>query len=448
MQVSKYNHVYKFYEDVNDKVIYNARTGALAIMDQEYIDAYEKILNNEALENEEIKSQFLRGGFIIEEGIKESDLLKMKMLSSRYSTDSLGLTIAPTMECNFDCVYCYEHISEKAKRMSQETQDNIVKLIESKIGLIKSVNIAWYGGEPTLALDTVEALSERIIKVCDDNDIAYSAYIISNGYALDADKAEMLSEFRVSGIQFSIDGPPEVHDKRRPLKNGRPTFEKILTNINETKKFFNNVSVRVNVDSQNQDKIMSLLDIFKQNDISIDDNVMIYVANVDTHNECYSRTLCSSGENFADFELDFHKSKQSKGISGTYRQKYPKVKANFCMADSTGGFVLDPEGYVYKCWSDIGIKDRAISNVNNKQGKPVAEKYNKILLMDYMLYDPMEDSECTECSVLPLCMGGCPRKRMDNDPSRCTEYKYQLDEYVINTAKEIHDSQKAQEEQA
>ena len=437
MKVSKYNHVYKFYDNVDQKVIYNARTGSLALMNREYIDAYDSILKSQNIANEKVAEQFLMGGFAVEDDIDEIDLIRMKTLTSRYSTNSLSLTIAPTMECNFDCVYCYEHISEKAKRMSQETQDSIIKMIESKVGSIESLHITWYGGEPTLAVDTVVQLSERMIKICDDNNIHYNAFIVSNGYALNESVAEQLVDVRVGGVQYSIDGPPETHDKRRPLKGGQPTFEKIIENIRGTKNIFNGISVRVNVDNENQEQISSLLDIFKSNDIAVDDNVMIYVANVDSHNECYSRSLCSSGENFADFELDFHKSKKDRGFKGTYRDKYPKIKANFCSADSLNGLVIDPEGYIYKCWSDIGIKERVTGNVNSSKAN---EKYNRTLLVDYMMYDSTTDSECRDCSVLPLCVGGCPRKRMENDSTKCTEYRYQLDEYVINTAKEIYDS--------
>lgn len=52
----------------------------------------------------------------------------------------------------------------------------------------------------------------------------------------------------------------------------------------------------------------------------------------------------------------------SDGNPMTY---YPKLINNFCGADSVNSFVIDAEGDIYKCWSDIGVKEHSIDNINN-----------------------------------------------------------------------------------
>ena len=61
---------------------------------------------------------------------------------------------------------------------------------------------------------------------------------------------------------------------------------------------------------------------------------------------------------------------------------------------------------------------------------------NLDLYMNYMTYDPTFDEKCTECKYLPLCMGGCPHRRISN-LEVCSEQKYILDEYLSECAKVI-----------
>ncbi len=71
----------------------------------------------------------------------------------------VGLTICTTMGCNFDCPYCFEN--HKAGKMSAEVQDDVVALAERMLDAAqrKALSVTWFGGEPLLAPDVIEALS-------------------------------------------------------------------------------------------------------------------------------------------------------------------------------------------------------------------------------------------------------------------------------------------------
>lgn len=91
--------------------------------------------------------------------------------------------------------------------------------------------------------------------------------------------------------------------------------------------------------------------------------------------------------------------------------------------------MIDPHGDLYKCWSDIGIIERRVSVLDGNDAD-----VNSTLLNDYMLYDPTEDEKCKDCKYLPLCMGGCPHNRMEN-LKICAQYRYNLDEYLVECTK-------------
>jgi len=96
----------------------------------------------------------------------------------------VSLTICPTMNCNFDCPYCFEN--HRPGKMSPEVQDDVVNLarriLEVRSG--KSLHVSWFGGEPLLAPDVIESLSERLIALAEEFHFSYSAAITTNGYLL------------------------------------------------------------------------------------------------------------------------------------------------------------------------------------------------------------------------------------------------------------------------
>ncbi|QNO13853.1 SPASM domain-containing protein [Alkalicella caledoniensis] len=103
---------------------------------------------------------------------------------------------------------------------------------------------------------------------------------------------------------------------------------------------------------------------------------------------------------------------------------YPALLGNRCGADSNSAIVIDPKGDIYKCWSDIGIKGYVISNLVDKNKNDLKE------LTKYLLYDPTQDSECAKCKIIPICMGGCPKRRESEIIDRCSRYKYNLRDHI------------------
>jgi uncharacterized protein len=64
----------------------------------------------------------------------------------------------------------------------------------------------------------------------------------------------------VWSAQITLDGPPDVHDRRRPLASGRGTFDTLLANITAMAGILD-VQVRVNLDADNAGGCPRLLNI-------------------------------------------------------------------------------------------------------------------------------------------------------------------------------------------
>lgn len=61
----------------------------------------------------------------------------------------MSLIIAPTLDCNFRCPYCFEDL--KKIYMTKGTVNAIKNFVRNKIkNGVTNLNVSWYGGEPLL----------------------------------------------------------------------------------------------------------------------------------------------------------------------------------------------------------------------------------------------------------------------------------------------------------
>lgn len=419
MKYSKYNIFYDFKDNPEKVISYNSRTNALALMSKENYIKFNNLTLDELKKDEDFFNKLVKGGFIVEDSFDELTYLSYCLLKDRFSTRGLGLTIAPTIDCNFRCIYCYQKDGQDNLYMGRDIQDKILEFIKEKASHIDYLSITWYGGEPLLNIDAIEYLSNNIIDICEKNNINYYAYMVTNGYNLTEEISSKLNELKISGLQITIDGIEEIHNQRRPLVGGQGTFKQILKNLKIASKYCNNISLRVNVDKDNISKTSELIEYLRDEGITKCANV--YMARVDNINDCYEKNLCLETEKFSEMAININDDLVKKE---GYSEKinYPNLITNSCTADAINGFIIDPKGIIYKCWSDIGIEEMAVGSLVENSN----HRFNSKLFNDYIMYDATKDEECSDCNLLPICMGGCPRKRIDN-VKRCTNFKSDLE---------------------
>lgn len=418
MKESKFNLFYMVENDKQKILAYNSRSNLLAIMDIEEFENFKNcsITNKYNDLDDVFLNELKRGYFLIDDSVNELEILRYNQQSARYNSTCLGLTIAPTLGCNFNCIYCYEKEHDNFKIMNAETQEALLKFIADQCNTINRLYITWYGGEPLMAFDLIKEFSHKIIKLCNEYNVEYSSCIVTNGYLLSKDIAKEFKDIFIKNVQITLDGPEDIHNKRRFLKNGQGTFEKIINNLKNAIEYIPNISLRINIDKKNYKRIYEIIDLLIENNLQ---SIYPYLGYVEPTNEIYDKDNCLTIQEFSSIEFEF----SNKIYSIFKNTRYPKLVFNNCCADSLNSLVIDPEGNLYKCWSDIGISEYCIGNLFKNLS-------NKLKIYEYALYDPTMDKKCMECRILPICMGGCPRRRIDNFVSRCSTYKYNLKNYL------------------
>ncbi|HVP06450.1 MAG TPA: radical SAM protein [Candidatus Acidoferrum sp.] len=428
MKASRYNHFFEI-EGTDFVLGYNAFSGALAEIEKVNHPRVVQLLANpsqaQTKEDREFIECLTAGGFLITEGIDQTAIFKHRAKTYRLKGNILTLTIAPTLACNFSCDYCFE--SRSTTRMSPQTQDALIRYADQYLVKAEALRICWFGGEPTTCFSLVESLQTRLLELADRHRIdVMPGMIISNGYLLDVAMAENLKRLRIDRAQITIDGPEAVHDRRRKLLNGRGSFGRIIENLERTSGILE-INVRINVDRTNIDSAFEVVEILKRRDIL--SKVKIHFAQVTSSGSTCAdiRENCIGDEEFSNTLIQIYDRLFKMGI----RQiEYPYIFSGgaFCGALAEGYLVVSPDGHLFKCWEELSTD--AANSVGNLFSAAPSEQ-QKANLDAYLSWDPFTFSECHECNILPICMGGCPvAARKENLRSRgaCTPWKYILKE--------------------
>ena len=107
MKVSQYNSIYDFPSNPSQKLMFNAKSLALALVDCSKVEQYENYCQtHEEIPDEAFLNDLKTGGFLIDDSIDEKAILKYEQLCSRYSRDNISILISAPSIFNLRCVCC------------------------------------------------------------------------------------------------------------------------------------------------------------------------------------------------------------------------------------------------------------------------------------------------------------------------------------------------------
>lgn len=151
-------------------------------------------------------------------------------MSLAFRNDVLHLIILPTEQCNFRCTYCYEDF--RVGKMERAVITGIKNLLAARAAELRRLHIAWFGGEPLIALGVIEEIAGFARELAERHtELTCTGEMTTNAYLLDRGTAERLDSLGVRNYQITLDGPEEHHDRTRLRRDGRGSFERIWANL-------------------------------------------------------------------------------------------------------------------------------------------------------------------------------------------------------------------------
>lgn len=365
------------------------------------------------------KDLAISNGFLIPQGYDEKSICRLQYMTARYDRSTLTLTLLPTMSCNFACPYCYEE-DKLPGVMERRIADAVITYIEQQVQRgVRTLHVVWYGGEPLLAYDVILNISEQILDLTKKNSVKYRSSLTTNGYLLTQRRALELSRLGIDFAQVTLDGPPEQHNARRPLRGGGATYDAILTNILACQNTMR-IAVRINIDADN---VGSLQRLFSDFEGRVTGNVGFYAEAVGP-TSCYTER-CLDRQTYGSAATQVYRQMLRHGLRPLYDAN---VRAVHCLAECSGSLVIDPNGDCYKCWADL---DTADGRASMRIGNIVDAAWHIGLIARWATNDPFADPKCSACQILPLCLGGCPRVAVFEQRRHCaTAMDWGPDEYL------------------
>ncbi|RLI82038.1 MAG: hypothetical protein DRP01_10325 [Archaeoglobales archaeon] len=381
----------------NYYILYNTFSGAIALIDKEVKNCIEK--EDFSKIPPAMLNYLQKQEFIIPSSLDEIKRYQYYFFKNAFSIESISYTILTTYDCNFACIYCYERLRKMTSPvyMDLSIAKQAVEYIKrgAKSSNCKKIHIVLYGGEPLLNLNPAMYILENTRRFCLKNDIELITNLITNGSLMTKEVINKLLNYNLRGVQVTVDGIREIHDKRRPFKNGRGSFDIIMKNIIDTIDLLppKTIVIRSNIDKTNYKDYPMLLDYLA--DLGLKDKIRIDISplsGIPADISCPITML--KGKELAGIIFELWKVAMEKGFEFWWE---PSIMV--CAAKQVAAEAIDPKGNVYKCWGLIADERFCVRNIREDKYRPI--------FYEYITANMSLPRKCKECNILPFCGGGC-----------------------------------------
>lgn len=393
MTLSRYVKVYQSPLGPGYRLLYSTKRASMALVRDSTLSAIE----SGSLHHVE-QQTLLRLGILVNSS--EQELQEMAGFFDRLNKTRtvFTATIVLTLDCNLDCVYCYEHNVKTKQHIARTSIDAFVDYVTSlDFQRTKEVTIDFYGGEPLLAVDTIIYVSQKLKEAGQRFGFKYWFRLVTNGTLLTPKIVEELAGLGLTGAKVTLDGPEQLHNAARPFASGKASFGRIIGNIKEASELID-IQIGGNYTANTFRSFPLLLDDLAETGITPDKVALVKFDPVADSGGPQGVTFelgggCTSINEEWLFEASIFLREEI--LKRGYRT--PKITPLACVVELAGDIVLNVDGVLYKCPGMLGRKEFAAGAIQHG-------------LIDYRdMYNlgHWKNQECLGCSYLPLCFGGC-----------------------------------------
>ena len=360
----------------------------------------------------------------------------VKEFSDGKKEEFSTITINVTSECNFGCTYC--NIHEVHKKPQTINFEFAKKGIDYILNSGKPIWVSFKGeGEPTLRFDMIKKIIDYVKGK--SNEIKF--HIITNGI-FDEQKTNWLSE-NMDFIEISCDGPPEIQDRQRPLKNGKPSSSFIEKTIESLENCNEKVRIKSTVTEFSVNKLNLIVEYFEKfnmknlyiRPVYFWEDPSVIRSFLIKQNLNPKFTMSPEPYAFVKNFLEARELAKSYGmnlITDDYPIKSPKKV--YCEAYGKN-LILLSSGYITSCPGVISpkgfLKSKLIFGRFDERKKDIIINKNKLKCLRKSTIET--NKKCSKCEIKWNCGGECIyyKERMKKHYSKeCEKQKFILKSYL------------------
>jgi uncharacterized protein len=398
-------------------------------------DELQHLATNDSNEHLEILTSKVQG-FLVDD--KEYYREQNRQVEVHMQPENiLNIVITTTLGCNFNCSYCCQGTEKVFEFIPEVTITRIIEIINAST--LNKVKITWYGGEPLLNPNLVIEASQKIKEHIEHQGRVYMGEMYTNGYLLTSRLATKLANAGINHFQISIDGSRSTHDASRMLRNGSPSYDQIMDNINQNWEVNANTisyTFRINLSSECSEIKRVVSDLIASG-ADRWEFARFYLAPIEKRmgtNDENGETL-DNLERFADIYTEFLDLADSNAVKAVM----PHFNQGICTATRKNSLIVTPNGEIHKCWDTVTTPSESVAKITESTKSIVS----KIVVNKWTDFDATLNINCSKCRLLPVCGGNCAVKHYDNYREMegfhagCPPLKFLLGEYLIRRLEEL-----------
>lgn len=365
------------------------------------LDRYtEDEIGEAAGEIEELKA----AGVLFTEDIYENYLMDFK----KRPTVVKALCLHIAHDCNLACRYCFAEEGEyhgRRELMSYETGRQALDFLIANSGNRRNLEVDFFGGEPLMNWQVVKDLVAYGREQEKLHDKKFRFTLTTNGVLLDDEVMEFANK-EMSNVVLSIDGRKEIHDRMRPSRNGKgsydlivPKFQKLAESRKQTNYYVRGTFTRNNLDFS--EDVLHLADLgFQQ--ISVEP----VVAAPDEPYAIRMEDVPAICEEYDKLAAEMVRRKK-EGRDFNFFHFMIDLTGGPCVAKRLSGcgsgteyLAVTPWGDLYPCHQFVGMEEFLMGNVYDGVK-------NTELRDEFKCCNVYAKEKCRKCFARFYCSGGC-----------------------------------------
>lgn len=311
-------------------------------------------------------------------------------------------------DCNLACRYCFagegEYKGDRAL-MSLEVAKKSLDFLVANSGLRRNLEVDFFGGEPLMNWDVVKKTVEYGRSLEEKYDKKFRFTLTTNGVLLNDEIMEFANR-EMANVVLSIDGRKEVHDYMRPTRNGKGSYDVILSKFQEfaKKRAGKSYYVRGTYTHNNLDFSQ---DVLHMADLGFDQISVEPV--VCDHNEKYALTEKELPAIFSEYErlAELMLINEKKGKHFNFFHFMLDLDQGPCAIKRLRGcgsgneyVAITTEGDIYPCHQFAGITEFKMGNIHTGE-------FNMDMKKQFASAHIYTKEECKKCWAKFYCSGGC-----------------------------------------
>jgi uncharacterized protein len=325
------------------------------------------------------------------------------------------LILVPTFGCNLRCTYCYQEAFEPDGRglISPETLEALFSYLDTfHLSEDPKPYLTLFGGEPLVDTWAHHDRVERILEGARSRSLEVA--VVTNGYDL-ASFIGRLSLGPVREVQITLDGPPAVHDARRPHASGGGSFERVVAGLEAALAAGLTVNLRVVVDRENLQALPALASFAEERGwlelpeerfkTQVGRNYDLFgCASRQRPEQLFDRlelwtSFAALAERHSALER-FHRPRLHGMRQLAETGVFPAPNFDACPA-AKKEWAFGPDGIIYGCTATVGHPEHRLGRY-----APTIER-DEAAIARLRARSTLEMPGCLGCALAPVCGGGC-----------------------------------------